>query len=56
MKTPIARLKAIGLMVALPSGTNAANTANMMTAAATTTLDAEPKPVSMACRGSPWCT
>jgi hypothetical protein len=52
----MARLNAIGLMTALPSGTKAANTPNMITAAATTTRDAETNPDSIAWCGSPWCT
>ena len=42
--------------IASPSGTNAANTENMMIAAAVTTRADPTKPSSTARTGSPWCT
>ena len=54
--TPTARPRAIGLIVESPSGTKAANTAIMITAAAVTTRALEVNPVVTACRASWWCT
>ncbi len=53
---PTARPSAITLMTGAPSGTNAAKTKNMMSAAAVTTRAAPLKPCVIACRGGAPCT
>ena len=54
--TPTARPKAMGWIDASPSGTNAANTATMLIAAAVTTRPEPTKPSMIARLGAPWCT
>ena len=52
---PTARPKAIDLMIGSPAGTKAANTANMMRAAAVTTPAEDRNPFSIASRAeAPW--
>jgi hypothetical protein len=46
--TPIARANAMGLMLGSPSGTKAAKTASMITAAAVTTRELPTKPSAIA--------
>ncbi|OUE29778.1 hypothetical protein BFL35_13535 [Clavibacter michiganensis] len=55
-KMPTARPSAMVLITPAPSGTKAAKTKNMMSAAAVTTRAAPEKPVTMARLASPWCT
>jgi len=52
--TPIARPNAIGLMLPSPAGTKNANTENMISAAAMTTLAEWTKPSSIARSTLPW--
>ncbi len=52
--TPSASPNAIGLMTPSPAGTKNANTANMMIAAATTTLAEWTKPSSVGSVRLPW--
>ena len=54
MPTPMARPKAMGLMVPDPSGMKKANTEIMMTAAATTTFAECRKPISVGLVWFPW--
>ncbi|CPU66565.1 Uncharacterised protein [Mycobacteroides abscessus] len=54
--TPTARPSAMGLRLMSPSGTNATNTANMMTAAAVTTFADAWNPVKIDRRAWPECT